>query len=516
MSVTNTPRLGVTQWSSGSDPFNRSQLTGSFAALENVVAGYLQGTVRPSASTDYLGFFFFNTTGNALSYCDGAVWWDLVAGDGNFGSPVALTITSVNNAGVQSTAARSDHTHGMPGFGTPSSIGTANSAGSGDTVARANHIHNIGSGAVNSSAMFAAGVVGATALATDAVETIKIQDLAVTTGKLANGAVIGSKLATDAVTTGNITALAVTDAKINDVASTKVTGVFLDAQIPSFTTAKITSGTFADSFIPSLAATKITSGTFAIARIPTGTSSTTVSLGNHTHAYAPTASPTFTGQVTVPLGNVTTPGIGVAGSADTGLFWSSTVMAFTADGDETLRVTSGGANVYTRISGKDINDFLEFDQTNTLFQFYLGNVEVMRIGSTGSGLHITEDLGDIGNVETLRANRTAGGSAVTIVGFFSSWGEYKEDIIPLAESPRWNRDWFMAIEPKDFRRKSTNEREFGFLLDEFQATNDNMKYLTTKGDNWGDSPDEFAILAATVLEVQDLIRKVDALEVAQG
>ena len=35
--------------------------------------------------------------------------------------------------------------------------------------------------------------------------------------------------------------------------------------------------------IPSLSADKITSGTFAIARIPTGTSATTVALGDHTH-----------------------------------------------------------------------------------------------------------------------------------------------------------------------------------------------------------------------------------------
>jgi len=51
----------------------------------------------------------------------------------------------------------------------------------------------------------------------------------------------------------------------------------------------ITSGTFTSSRIPNLDAAKITSGTFDVSRLPTGTSGTTVALGNHTHSgYAAT------------------------------------------------------------------------------------------------------------------------------------------------------------------------------------------------------------------------------------
>jgi hypothetical protein len=49
----------------------------------------------------------------------------------------------------------------------------------------------------------------------------------------------------------------------------------------------VTAGTtLAATDIPSLDAGKITTGTFAIARIPTGTTSSTVALGDHTHTFA--------------------------------------------------------------------------------------------------------------------------------------------------------------------------------------------------------------------------------------
>lgn len=50
------------------------------------------------------------------------------------------------------------------------------------------------------------------------------------------------------------------------------------------TTAKAGNYTPSVADIPALPTSKITSGTFAIAQLPTGTSASTVALGNHNHA----------------------------------------------------------------------------------------------------------------------------------------------------------------------------------------------------------------------------------------
>lgn len=148
--------------------------------------------------------------------------------------------------------------------------------------------------------------------------------------------------------------------------------------------------------------------------------------------------------------------------------------------------------------------------------------EVFRWDGTSMTIAMHDLFPDIGNHEVLRANRGAG-TQTTVIGYYSSWefdpdtGERKkDDIVPLAESPRWDREWFYQLQPIDFRRMSTGEREFGFNLNQWTEVDDNLKYLTTKGDRWGGQPHELAIIAAMTIEVQDHEKRLRAIESSLG
>lgn len=98
------------------------------------------------------------------------------------------------------------HTFGSA-LGTPAAaadIGTTAAAGTGDNPAREDHVHQIGTGAIDTAAMFAAGVIDAAAIGADVVGTSEIAPLAVT----------AAELAADAVTTAKILDANVTLAKL--------------------------------------------------------------------------------------------------------------------------------------------------------------------------------------------------------------------------------------------------------------------------------------------------------------
>lgn len=94
----------------------------------------------------------------------------------------------------------------------------------------------------------------------------------------------GNVLAGNGTGTVNLLAPGTAGQVLRSTGTAFASAALIAADIPALDAGKITTGAFADARIPSLAASKITSGVFGIARIPTGTTGTTVALGNHTQA----------------------------------------------------------------------------------------------------------------------------------------------------------------------------------------------------------------------------------------
>ena len=187
MSVTNSPRLDLTRWSADADPFTRSQLDTSHQRLEERAAGFFSGTDRSTRDPAiFVRSFFYDTDDGILYYSDGTDWQNLT----EFGLTAAISANTPGNSasgGANDNAARSDHVHAMPSWGSTgelAQIGTTAAQGDNDKFARINHVHvlannsvtagKIASGAINSSAAFANDVVSQQVIGTGAVTKAKI------------------------------------------------------------------------------------------------------------------------------------------------------------------------------------------------------------------------------------------------------------------------------------------------------------------------------------------------------
>lgn len=188
------------------------------ATVVNALIDHVDGVeLAPHASTLPVG----TTTGH-----DTTTRHVFGAGNTALGVPGAATIMVPDQssaAGSGSRPAREDHTHGIT-TATAVSVTTANAEGSSGSFSRADHTHLIGAGAINSAAMFAAGVVDAAAIATDGVGSAEIAAGAVGSSELAALAVTAGKIASGGVSTSAELADAiVTAAKIASFASTDYT-----------------------------------------------------------------------------------------------------------------------------------------------------------------------------------------------------------------------------------------------------------------------------------------------------
>ena len=91
------------------------------------------------------GQIYFNSATNDLKFYDGSTWSIVAVGsDLTFGTPSTLAAGGTNTEGVSTSAARADHVHALPEFGSVSaqtSYGASSSNGSGTTFARSDHTH---------------------------------------------------------------------------------------------------------------------------------------------------------------------------------------------------------------------------------------------------------------------------------------------------------------------------------------------------------------------------------------
>lgn len=74
MAVTLSPRLKLTRWSAGTDPFNRAQLSASLESLEANAAMFVQGTAATRPAFGVRGRFHHAEDTGQTSYDTGTAW----------------------------------------------------------------------------------------------------------------------------------------------------------------------------------------------------------------------------------------------------------------------------------------------------------------------------------------------------------------------------------------------------------------------------------------------------------
>lgn len=99
MTVSKSPRLGLTRWSADTDPWNRADWDDDNAALEALALGALVGlaSARPAAAATNARMLHYATDNGTLSYSTGSAWFDLRV---HYPPAPAFAIASNNTTGT--------------------------------------------------------------------------------------------------------------------------------------------------------------------------------------------------------------------------------------------------------------------------------------------------------------------------------------------------------------------------------------------------------------------------------
>ena len=235
----------------------------------------------------------------------------------------------------------------------------------------------------------------------------------------------------------------------------------------------------------------ITSGTVAFARLPTGTTSSTVAIGNHTHNYLPIAGGTITGD------------LGVGGGDIVG------------NGTLNLRNASAG-NDYYSITATDqrvyIGGSLRVLHTSTTSTFN-NRVAIPEGSATSPSLYSPEASNDTGIYFDHGLNRigfVVDGNASNVILSASSFSRvgtttldlgsstFRWDTIFLIASPDVSSDESLkdnivrsdagmlatvrAVQPASFTRRGSGRAERGFIANDFDAVDNGLSHMNENGE----------------------------------
>ena len=134
MSITTSPRFGLTQWSAESDPVNRTQFETSFGLIDSLGALYSQGALSARPAYGTVGRFYFATDTGLLYYDTGAAWVTINPATPLGTSATVSAVGDSENGGSTGLFSDAGHKHGREAFG---------GSGSAATVAHSDHTHAV-------------------------------------------------------------------------------------------------------------------------------------------------------------------------------------------------------------------------------------------------------------------------------------------------------------------------------------------------------------------------------------